>query len=351
MTSSTGSRLSRNPDDPGVRSSYGQRDGIRRRLDEDIQILPSWDQRRPGRAGCTVCPDRSGATVLPARSRSHWSRACNSAACRKAASNRAKVPRRAIDSRRPLAAPEAAGWVSRVVSEHVAGEGGPHAELVEEHHEDVLQALGRDAEPFRQVPTLGSHVFVEAMVSDPRQAEVQERGTIPRSDGDLVEKRCFLPGLNPFQGLVRNPLRMLRDVRIVAVSDGFLAQQFDGSLERQGRLRFEDLHDPSSHPIVAAGELDETGLVSRILAAITEDQQPFLSVMVRPRLVELGKDLDESLAKHLDRGRRPEADRSDDVVASTRFPAADATCSGRQKGHLERIATRVAAEFLAPWVE
>src|SRR5271157_3415554 len=70
----------------------------------------------------------------------------------------------------PLGFPEKfrAGWVSRVVSEHVAGEGGPHAELVEEHQEDVLQTLGRDAESFHQLPTLGSHVLVEAMVSDPR---------------------------------------------------------------------------------------------------------------------------------------------------------------------------------------
>src|SRR5271157_1342439 len=89
----------------------------------------------------------------------------------------------------PLGFPEEfrAGWVSRVVSEHVAGEGCPSAELVEEHQEDVLQALGCDAEPFRQVPTLSSHVIVEAIVSDPREAEVQERGTIPGSDSDLVE--------------------------------------------------------------------------------------------------------------------------------------------------------------------
>src|SRR5208337_5225610 len=122
----------------------------------------------------------------------------------------------------PLGLPEElrAGWVSRVVSEHVAGEGGPHAELVEEHQENVLQALGRDAESFRQVPTLGSHVFVEALVSDAREAKIEERGTIPGSDSDLVEEWRFLPGLNPFQGLVRNPIRMLRDVRIVAVSDG-----------------------------------------------------------------------------------------------------------------------------------
>src|SRR5208337_2497906 len=141
---------------------------------------------------------------------------------------RERVPRsvrgislRLGDAAFPLGLPEEfrAGWVSRVVSEHVAGESGPHAELVEEHQEDVLQALGRDAEPFRQVPTLGSHVFVEAMVSNPRQAKVQERGTIPGCDSDLIEKRCFLPGLNSLQGLVRNPIRMLRNVRIVAVSD------------------------------------------------------------------------------------------------------------------------------------
>src|SRR5271157_1782609 len=101
------------------------------------------------------------------------------------------------DAAFPLGLPEEfrAGWVSRVVSEHIAGEGGPHAELVEEHQEDVLQALGRDAEPFRQVPALGLHVLVEAMVTDAREAKIEECGTIPGCDSDLVEKRCFLPGL------------------------------------------------------------------------------------------------------------------------------------------------------------
>jgi len=83
--------------------------------------------------------------------------------------------------------------------------------------------------------------------------------------------------------------------------------------------------------------------VGGVLAAVAEDEEAFLAVMLDTVGVGVGKRLNQPLPENLDGGGGPESNRGDDIAGSGRAPAAKAARAALNKPHLKRkIGSRLA---------
>ena len=77
--------------------------------------------------------------------------------------------------------------VRRVVLQHWTREGPACANLVQEDAAQVFEFLDADSQTLSHGRSPRAHVFVQAVIIDADESEVDDRGPVASVDGDLIE--------------------------------------------------------------------------------------------------------------------------------------------------------------------